>query len=634
MPDGGPACELREFNWSRIPGTVSGPTLSLDNIRRMTEGLAAATRLGAAGNRVALAAEVLFGLAVTVPVLAPLVTGILMLALDVDFWGALRIQLGVIAALLTGAGIAAFAFMLEAVFAAVRTRDTAPLAEWLRWLVLMVARPIVLVCLLPFAPFLWEFLTWGGETSKVFTWLAVTGAFAAAFGWLWGEPWVVMGNVAVGALVVAGLCLAWFAGQLVFALFGPTLKALLDVFRYVGDGENRIALRNAFDRFIADLPSSAEGDRVVAIYAHSLGTVIALDSLLRSTAWTARDDVRLVTCGSPVRRLVMRFFPRAIFPRGVDWVAHRIAPRLRSFQWVNFYRRFDYVGGSLGLTRLGIGRDIRSSSLTKAHSGYFADAELWSAASAALAVVPDLTARRPAGSDERSSEPDVGVSAVLPWVSNLVQNSGYVLAPAAAILFAVVTIAQGGRLGTDPADEPRMSLQRGSQTSPATVTHWRESRPGDPPDEIDHFRFEWEGAAAGRDHGHARRVGVFRISDAIRCRRPPRRGARRLRSAQGASAASAQRSGALQVSASDRGAVCDRSPGPLRSARVPAAAKFAAASRVRLVQAAVHRRDLVPGGRRAEHVARRWMESARVRSTQLNALCLGKGALQDDDVHQ
>ena len=72
----------------------------------MTEGLAAAARLGAARKRVALAAEVLFGLAVTVPVLAPLVTGILMMALDVSLWGALRIQLGVTSALLAGAGAA------------------------------------------------------------------------------------------------------------------------------------------------------------------------------------------------------------------------------------------------------------------------------------------------------------------------------------------------------------------------------------------------------------------------------------------------------------------------------------------------------------------------------------------------
>ena len=493
IPDGGSASELREFNWSRIPGVVSGPTLSFDNIRRMTQGLAATARLGAAGNHVALAAEVVFGLAVTVPLLAPLMTGILMLAGEVDVWRALRIQLAAIAMLLALTGAAAVAFLLGAVFAAAMTRDTAPIAEWLRWLVLMVARPIALVCLLPFAPFLWEFLTWGGETSKVFTWLGVTGVFTAAFGWLWGEPWAAMGNVAVGALVVAGWCLAWFAGQLVFFVFGPTLKALLDVFRYLGDGELRAALRNAFDDFIGKLPASSDGNRAVAIYAHSLGTVITLDSLLRSTAWTARDDVRLVTCGSPVRRLVMRFFPEAIFPRGLDSVTSRIAPGLRSFRWVNFYRRFDYVGGSLGLTRLGLGRDVRSRSLTKSHSGYFVDGELWSVASAALPVAPDLTARMPATPARRSSEPLVSVSPVLPWLANLVQYSGFVLAPSAAILFAVVTVAQGGRLGSDPADAVRNSLQRGNRISAATVTHWRVLQPGDPPDEIDHFRFEWDG---------------------------------------------------------------------------------------------------------------------------------------------
>ncbi len=491
---GDPERDVREFNWSRIPGVVSGPTLSFDTIQRMNEGFAAAARLGVARHRAAVAAEALFGLAMSVPVLSPLLTGMLV-AVSGDLWSAIRLQLAVMATLLALAGGAALVVLARLVGAAVGQRDAAPLAEWLRWLTLLAVRPLVLVCLLPFAPFLWEFLTWGGNVATVFTWLAATGAFLLAFGWLWGEPWAVMGNVAVAALVVVGVCIAWFAGQLVFAIIGPTLKALLDVFRYVGDQQHRAALRAAFDRLIADLPADDGGVRRATIYAHSLGSVIALDSLLCSRAWTTADDVTLVTCGSPLRRLVMRFFPGAIFPRHVAAVAAQVAPRLRSFRWVNFYRTFDYVGGSLQLTRLGIGRDIRSRSLRKAHSNYFGDPELWTTTAAALETthpVPVGHMARVTG--EGGSPIDTSLPPLLLRVADLVKRSGYILAPAAAVLFVAATVARGGRFGADPADAVRASLARASQTAPATITHWRVSQPGEPPDEIDHFRFEWPGS--------------------------------------------------------------------------------------------------------------------------------------------
>jgi hypothetical protein len=158
--------EWREFNWSRIPGVVEGRILSLENIRRMAEGMASAARLGTARNLIALIAEFFFGLALTLPVLSPILTGLLLLIQRSGFRRALNIQVVAIELLLGFAAAAAMVYLLRALATAAIRRDAAPIAEFTRWAVLLSFRPIVLVCLLPFAPFLWEFLSWGGEASK------------------------------------------------------------------------------------------------------------------------------------------------------------------------------------------------------------------------------------------------------------------------------------------------------------------------------------------------------------------------------------------------------------------------------------------------------------------------------------
>jgi len=480
--------EWREFNWSQIPGVVEGLTLSLENIRRMAEGIASAARLGTASNLMALIAEFCFGLALTLPVLSPILTGLLLLIQTSGFRRALNIQMVAIELLLGCAALAAMVYLLRALATAAIRRDAAPIAEFTRWAVLLGFRPIVLVCLLPFAPFLWEILSWGGEARKAFTWITVTGLFAAAFGWLWGEPFAVMGNIAIAAIIIAGLCLTWFAGQLVYSLFGPTLKVLLDVSRYLGDPELRANLHRAFDKTIADLPATPNNSREITIYAHSLGSVIAADSLLHSKGWIRSDSVELVTFGSPLRRLIMRFFPAALFPRRIQRLEAQISERLKDFRWINFFRPLDYIGGSLGLSDAHAGQDIRSISWTKSHSGYFADGEMWQAATAALAEPRDAKLHH-AGPPPSELLPAPTSTPCLRATAGLIQKSGFLLAPITAALFIVSTIASGGRIQSRPGPSVRNTLVASGVIVPAIVTHWQVEVPGDPPSEIDHFRF-------------------------------------------------------------------------------------------------------------------------------------------------
>jgi hypothetical protein len=490
-----------EFNWSKIPGIADRHMLTMTNIRSMTKGMAVAARLGSGRNPLAVTAELIFGIATTLPLLSPLITFLLLVGPQLSFWDAIELQIIVFGWTLASVSILATTYLLVALTRTIFWRSATPLAEWLRWLTLLLARPIVLICLLPFSPLLFMFLRWGDDLATPLMWITVTGLFAAAFGWLWGEPYAALGNLAILALLIAGLCLAWIAGQLVYFLFGPTLKALLDVFRYLGDTTLRRTLHDEFDRLIFGLPDDKNTGRRISIYAHSLGSVITLYSLLYSPAWNESDHIELVTFGSPLRRLIMRFFLGALFPRTITEIHSQINERVCRFCWTNYYRPLDYVGGSLGLTRVDAGLDLRSPTWWKSHSGYFADAEMWRTTAAVLnntsagAVANDVSAvgKSVYLDTQKPYEPAIGVGKpkVLARAARLITWSGFALAPLAAVLYIITAVATGGQFQGKLSEMLREELSTSGRISPATVTQWTEEIPGENPDEIDHFRFAY-----------------------------------------------------------------------------------------------------------------------------------------------
>lgn len=171
-------------------------------------------------------------------------------------------------------------------------------------------------------------------------------------------------DIGVGALLA--LVLAAVAVSLGWALWRG-LRPIIDVVRYLGDRELRGHVQERFLSTVADL--TAESSRII-VAAHSLGTVIAADSLLsHPDTWTKFASIDLVTAGSPLHRLMARFFPSA-YPQ-VCVIADMVTRAYPSLRWANVYRPTDYVGGSLPAPQ--ITNRCLLSSAWRTHSNYWGD---------------------------------------------------------------------------------------------------------------------------------------------------------------------------------------------------------------------------------------------------------------------
>ena len=219
------------------------------------------------------------------------------------------------------------------------------------------------------------------------------------------------------------LLLAWAAafGGLHVLLrrgwIGGPLKVILDIVRYMGSPDYRTTLQRHFDEALEKkLGAGGDGGRRVLLLAHSLGSVIALDSLVNSPAWTTSDNVVLVTLGCPVRRSFIRFFPRYLFPASVEASARLVASRLRRFSWINIHRPWDYVGGDLGLGREGLGADVSTGQVRKvfsSHSDYWEDAIVIGTLERQLQTVGPVSVEpRPAAFSQLHVTPFLGGSAM------------------------------------------------------------------------------------------------------------------------------------------------------------------------------------------------------------------------------
>jgi len=180
----------------------------------------------------------------------------------------------------------------------------------------------------------------------------------------------------LGLLLIAGissraarrLTKTWLVGA----------KVLLDIGLYVGSS-TRQKIQSEFGCFIGCRARDATN---VWIVAHSLGSVIALDSLLNRPEWTKQHDVVLITCGSPIRRLFVRFFPGLFFPCDLSAASGMVAQRVKQFRWINIYRTFDYIGKRLGL---GYNCEMEVNRLWPWHTQYWSDTKAFDAVRTLLA---------------------------------------------------------------------------------------------------------------------------------------------------------------------------------------------------------------------------------------------------------
>jgi len=177
----------------------------------------------------------------------------------------------------------------------------------------------------------------------------------------------------LGVALIVATILVVMERRLADRWFGIVVKILLDIVRYLGDPAYRLSLLDGLDERLEQCRQSQGPEGQTVIVAHSLGSVIAVDSLLNSNAWRRSDDVCLVTMGSPLRRIFQRFFPALLFPDSTAATAKAIAARLGSFRWINVHRPLDYIGTSIGLSKARIGVDASTRQFDRAHADYWTD---------------------------------------------------------------------------------------------------------------------------------------------------------------------------------------------------------------------------------------------------------------------
>jgi hypothetical protein len=190
----------------------------------------------------------------------------------------------------------------------------------------------------------------------------------------------VVAGAGLAALVWSGVA-TFTVVSVVFTLVLPLMAVIIRIVGAVGDVERRRFLAIPWDvgsffsrRFHPFAPPTYRdvverdlrlvlaqvrggGDRIV-LSAHSQGSIVALTALDP----TPGDGVTLLTHGSPLGSLYMRFFPISFPPD----VADRVGPR----PWINLWRPTDPIGGRIAAAD---DRRIDDTHL-RIHGGYwFAD---------------------------------------------------------------------------------------------------------------------------------------------------------------------------------------------------------------------------------------------------------------------
>jgi hypothetical protein len=165
--------------------------------------------------------------------------------------------------------------------------------------------------------------------------------------------------------VVAAFAVMWAVAKVA----NPLLKVLSDVARYIGIGEHRRKLQTLLTQRLQR--EVDECDRLV-ILAHSLGSVIAVDTMLRSPQVLAPlKQLDFVTMGSPLRRLFHGFFPEIY--SSVDAINLDLRNNINRFGWVNIYRPLDFIGAHLSANPESTILEFNTHELFKNHTNYWSD---------------------------------------------------------------------------------------------------------------------------------------------------------------------------------------------------------------------------------------------------------------------
>jgi hypothetical protein len=174
--------------------------------------------------------------------------------------------------------------------------------------------------------------------------------------WDWASPATTFGTLVLGGFALALVLLGRSAYR--NPQLRRTIGILWDLATFWPRASHPLAPPCYCERALPDLISrirATEGpDRRVVLSAHSQGTVIAA-ALVLQLEDEERERVRLVTYGSPLRRLYAGAFPAWFGPPTLETIGRLLLPGAKidrpgddpppSWRWRNLYRRTDPIGG-------------------------------------------------------------------------------------------------------------------------------------------------------------------------------------------------------------------------------------------------------------------------------------------------
>lgn len=366
-----------------------------------------------------------------------------------------------------------------------------PIWVSIRRVVLLLLQPVFLLLTIPLsARFGSGLASWVGSLIPM---ALISSVLAIVLSPLSGSFMETISKMGVSFSVLTGIAAVAGLHILLRRLWvGALLKVILDITRYMGSSKYRTTLQAAFDSKITDMRSLGEGNRFL-LFAHSLGSVIALDSIINSSVWGPDDEVQLVTLGSPINRFFIRFFPGYLFPASIRNASTAAARRLRRFSWINIHRRWDYVGTSLGLENSKIGIEICTGQLTKifsAHSNYWEDDLVIQKFKKGLKLVTPVTTEQQTSSEAGHTMPEIYENRTQDRIARIVRSFTLIL-----VLFvvgiAIFKFFENRHAWIQSIDQEIAGLQQHGEPELATITYHRtvESSGKEHADVVHHFVF-------------------------------------------------------------------------------------------------------------------------------------------------
>jgi hypothetical protein len=240
------------------------------------------------------------------------------------------------------------------------------------------------------------------------------------------------------------------------------------------------------------------------VVGHSLGSVIAVDSLLNSDAWMNLDRVTLITIGSPLKRFFFRLFPTVFFPEDADVCAKALSHRFAGFRWINCYRPFDPIGTRIGLTKTSFTCDSSTKQFDRiltAHPNYWDDSRV---RDAILALYQELKFAHSFQAPSFRSFGEVDII-VANWFGRLVARSLLLVISVSPVASIPLGIAGAWYRYQASAASLKKLQDHGFLTS-ASVRYWLEVPNGaqnDVPIAFPHFTFQFRderGSMRTRDY--------------------------------------------------------------------------------------------------------------------------------------